>query len=139
MTRVAPEPDLADTHVQDAMHRGLVTCPPGTSLRVVARILAAHRIHAVVVADDHAHERAGVWGVVSDIDVVTRLAAAAGDETAGSAAELPPCFVAPDDTLAQAVRLMAEHGVAHLLVADPASGRPLGVLSTLDVAEALSV
>jgi CBS domain-containing protein len=92
-----------------------------------------------VVADNHAHERAGVWGVVSDIDVVTRLAAAAGDETAGSAAELPPCFVAPDDTLAHAVRLMAEHGVAHLLVADPASGRPLGVLSTLDVAEALSV
>ena len=138
MTRLAPESDLARTHVQDAMHRGLVTCPPTTSLRVVARILAAHRIHAVVVADDHAHEQDGVWGVVSDVEVVTRLATAAAEETAGSVAELPPCFVAPDDTLAHAVLLMAEHGVAHLLVADPASGRPLGVLSTLDVAEALS-
>ena len=138
MTGAAPEFDLAGMHVEDAMHRGLVTCPPRTSLRVVARILAAHRIHAVVVADDHAHEQAGVWGVVSDVDVVSRLATAGADETAGSAAELPPCFVAPSDTLAHAVRLMAEHGVAHLLVADPVSGRPLGVLSTLDVAEALS-
>jgi len=138
MSDIAAKPDLARTHVQDAMHPGLVTCPPATSLRVVARILAAHRIHAVVVADGHAHERTGVWGVVSGLDVVTRLATADADETAGSVAELPPCFVAPDDTLAHAVRLMAEHGVAHVLVADPASGRPLGVLSTLDVAEALS-
>ena len=138
MTGIATESDLACTHVEDAMHRGLVTCPPATSLRVVARILAAHRIHAVVVALDHAHEQAGVWGIVSDVDVVTRLATASADETAGSAATLPPCFIAPDDTLAHAVRLMAEHSVAHLLVADPVSGRPLGVLSTLDVAEALS-
>ncbi len=138
MTGLATESDLARARVEDAMHRGVVTCPPGTSLRVVARLLAAHRIHAVVVADDHAHERAGVWGIVSDVAVVNRLATARADETAGSAAVLPPCFIAPDDTLAHAVQLMAEHGVAHLLVADPVSGRPLGVLSTLDIAEALS-
>ena len=138
MTRFAAESDLGRTHVEDAMHRGLVTCPPTTSLHVVARILAAHRIHAVVVADDRAHEQDGIWGVVSDVDLVTRLAAASADETAGSAAEPPPCLVAPGDTLAYAVQLMAEHGVAHLLVADPVTGRPLGVLSTLDVAEALS-
>ena len=138
MPGLAPESDFACARVEDAMHRGLVTCPPATSLRVVARILAAHRIHAVVVADDHAHEQAGVWGIVSDVDVVTRLATACADESAGSAAALPPCFIAPDDTLAHAVRLMAEHGVAHLLVADPVNGRPLGVLSTLDIAEALS-
>jgi CBS domain-containing protein len=138
MAGVAPESELGRTRVEEVMHRGLVTCTPGTSLRAVARILAAHRIHAVVVADDRAHERAGVWGVVSDVDVVTRLATAAGDDTAGSVAELPPCFVAPDDTLEHAVRLMTEQRVAHLLVADPVSGRPLGVLSTLDVAEALS-
>ncbi|HYK07486.1 MAG TPA: CBS domain-containing protein [Gaiellaceae bacterium] len=138
MTGVAPEPDLACTSVADVMHRGLVTCPPGTPLRTVARILAAHRIHAVVVADGHAHDAAGVWGVLSDIDVVARLATASPDETAGSAADLPPCVVAPDDTVAHAAQLMAEHGIAHLLVADRVSGRPLGVISTLDVAEALS-
>jgi CBS domain-containing protein len=138
MAGVAPDTELGQTRVEEVMHRGLVTCAPGTPLRVVARILAAHRIHAVVVADGRAHEQAGVWGVVSDVDVVTRLASASGEGTAGSAAELPPCVVAPEDTLEHAVRLMAEHRVAHLLVADPASGRPLGVLSTLDVAEALS-
>ena len=138
MKGLAPEPDLACTSVEEVMHRGLVSCPPGTSLRTVARILAAHRIHAVVVADDHAHEIAGVWGVVSDIDVVVRLATASPDETAGTAAQLPPCIVAPDETVAHAAQLMAEHGIAHLVVADRASGRPLGVISTLDVAEALS-
>jgi CBS domain-containing protein len=28
---------------------------------------------------------------------------------------------------------MAEHGVSHLVVRDPASGQPIGILSTLDV------
>ena len=138
MTGLTSDPDLACTSVEEVMHRGLVTCPPATPLRTVARILAAHRIHAVVVADDHAHEAAGVWGVVSDIDVVARLATPSPGDTAGTAAGLPPCLVAPDDTVAHAAQLMAEHAIAHLLVADRVSGRPLGVISTLDVAEALS-
>jgi CBS domain-containing protein len=138
MAGVAPESDLAHTRVEQVMHRGLVTCAPGTSLRTVARILAAHRIHAVVVADDRAHQAADVWGVVSDADVVSRIAAGSLDEAAGIAAELPPCFVNPGDTVEHAARLMVEHRVTHVVVADPLSGRPLGVLSSLDVAEAAS-
>jgi CBS domain-containing protein len=119
------------------MHRGLVTCTPETPLRSVARILAAHRIHAVVVADDRARDVGRVWGVISDQDLIRRLTASP-EQTAGSAAVRPPCFVAPQDTLARAARLMAEEGVAHLLVVEPEAGRPVGVLSTLDVAGALS-
>ena len=37
---------------RDAMHPGVITCPPTATLRTVGRILAAHRIHAVVVASE---------------------------------------------------------------------------------------
>ena len=33
-----------------------------------------------------------------------------------------------------AAHRMVEHGVSHLVVVDPASGYPVGILSTLDVA-----
>ena len=70
-------------------------------------ILAAHRIHAVVVADDHAHERPA-GGIVSDVDVVTTGETRADEPSAA-------CFVAPA-TLAHAVRSWPST-VAHLLVA----------------------
>jgi CBS domain-containing protein len=34
---------------------------------------------------------------------------------------------------------MAQHGIAHLAVVEPASGRPIGVISTLDIARAIAV
>ena len=49
------------------MQPGIVTCRPEATLRTVAGILAAHRIHAVVVVSDDVD--AG-WLVVSDRDVV---------------------------------------------------------------------
>ena len=45
----------------------------------------------------------------------------------------PAITVAPDLPLARAGELMVREGVTHLLVADPASGLPVAVLSTLDV------
>jgi CBS domain-containing protein len=137
-TGASPNPELAQTRVEDVMHRGLVTCSPDTPLRKVAAILAAHRIHAVVVADRHAQAEHDVWGVVSDLDVVAHLARAHGDATAGAAAAAPPCVVVPSEPLSHAARLMATLGVAHVLVVDPADRRPVGVVSTLDVANAVS-
>ena len=47
-------------------------------------------------------------------------------------------MVSPGESLQRAAQLMTEHGTAHLVVVEPASGRPVGVLSTLDVAAALA-
>jgi CBS domain-containing protein len=55
--------------------------------------------------------------------------------TAGSAAATPVVIVSPGDTLDHAARLMVESKATHLIVVDPGSVRPMGVLSTLDVAE----
>ena len=45
--------------------------------------------------------------------------------------------VSPQESLEQAVQLMDEHETAHLVVVSPDTGRPVGMLSTLDVARAV--
>ena len=42
------------------------------------------------------------------------------------------------DTLLHATHLMEQHGVTHLVVVAEEGGRPVGVLSTLDVARSLA-
>ena len=41
-----------DLRVTDVMTQQLVTCPPTASLRAVAALMGAHRVHCVVVADE---------------------------------------------------------------------------------------
>jgi CBS domain-containing protein len=42
-------------------------------------------------------------------------------------------MVSPRESLRRAAQLITEHATAHLVVVDPATGRPVGVISTLDV------
>lgn len=131
-------PALEDFRVHNAMHPGVLTCPPDMPLRMVAQMMARYRIHCVVVfADpDEAHLEGHVWGVVSDLDLV----AAADDldgRTAGATAATEVVTVPADATLEEARRLMLDHQVAHLVVVHPRNERPVGVLSTLDIARVL--
>ncbi len=51
------------------------------------------------------------------------------------------CLVSPITTiepLARAVQLMVEHEASHLVVVERRSRRPIGVLSTLDVARSVA-
>jgi CBS domain-containing protein len=129
---------LAHVRVGDAMHQGITSCSAETPLRGVARLLATKRIHCVAVAD-HPPANVADWAVVSDLDLVT---AAATDDldsrTAGEIAATEALVVSAAEPLQRAAQLMAEHQVAHLLVVDAAGGRPVGVLSTLDVAGLLA-
>jgi CBS domain-containing protein len=128
--------DLEAALAADHMHAGVLACAPETSLADVARMMARHRIHCVVVLGDGADHSS--WGVVSDVDLVELAAAGTIDgSTAGYAAATPTIVVHPGDTLAHAAQLMAENGVTHLIVAKSQPGRPLGVLSSLDLARAL--
>lgn len=118
------------------MHTGVLTTDPTTPLRVVARLMSQQRVHAVAVADpEHARRP---FGIVSALDVVA--AAAAGvDETAGEAASTEVVTVGANDSLDHAAQVMLEHRLTHLIVVDPASGHPCGVLSALDIASAYAV
>jgi CBS domain-containing protein len=46
--------------------------------------------------------------------------------------------VLPDASIAEAGGLMAQYGIAHLAVIEPGSKRPIGVVSTLDIARAVA-
>jgi CBS domain-containing protein len=132
--RAAPASALI--RVSHAMHKGVLTCPKDASLAHVAELMASHRVHCVVVADEL--EGVGsVWGIVSDLD----LAAAASvrdldEQTAGATAATAVLTVSPEETVQRAAQLMTEHGASHLVVVD-STRRPIGILSTLDVAAAL--
>jgi CBS domain-containing protein len=132
---------LGELLVADAMTTGVISCPMEASLRAVARLMAHHRVHAVYVFD-YGHEddeTAALWGLVSDLDLV---AAARGDFAAGCAGRssvTPLVTVTSDDSLDHAAQLMVENEVSHLAVIDPENKRPVGVLSTLDLARVLAI
>jgi CBS domain-containing protein len=126
-----PQTQLAHVRVSDAMHTGILTTDPSTPLRVVARLMVDQRVHAVAVSEpDHGRRP---WGIVSTLDIAA--AAAAGvDDTAGDAAGTDIVTVSASDSLDYAAQIMAENKVTHLIVVDPATGHPAGILSSLDVA-----
>jgi CBS domain-containing protein len=130
---------LETTRVEDVMHEGVVTCSLYAPMSVVARTMAENRIHCVVVWNEPArNERAEVWGVVSDLDLVKMAATQElSARTAGASAATPALMIAPEETLQRAAQLMSEHEVTHLVVVDPGTAKPVGVLSTLDLAGVL--
>jgi CBS domain-containing protein len=130
---------LDATTVADVMHNGVVTCSLYAPMTDVARKMATNRIHCVVVWNEPArNETAELWGVVSDLDLV-RVAAAEdlSVRTAGESAATPPLTISRDETLRRAAQMMAEHEMTHLVVVDPSTKKPVGVLSTLDVSAVL--
>jgi CBS domain-containing protein len=126
---------LGSPTVADAMHHGIVTCPPSAGLREVAELLSEHGVHCAVVAEPPDGEAGTLWGIVSDVDLMRGLGSPV-PLTAGNLAALDLVTVAPEDELEHAARLMGEHDVAHLIVME--NGRPTGVLSTLDIARAVT-
>lgn len=133
--------DLDMATVADAMTWGLVSCVPESSLRAVARLMAEKRIHAVYVFDygEEDDEQAELWGLVSDLDVAAAALSENLDEmTAANSAVAPLVTVASTDPLGWAAQLMSENSVSHLAVIDSQSGRPAGVISTLDVARVVA-
>jgi CBS domain-containing protein len=130
---------LTERPVAEVMHNRIVTCSSETPLRTVARMMASYRIHSVIVHDEHRRDGENRWGVVSDRDVVAAIALGEIDDaTAGSTAATEFVTVAPDETLGRAAQILGEHEIAHLVVVDRTTNRPLGVLSTLDIASAVA-
>jgi CBS domain-containing protein len=123
-------PSFEHARVADAMRTGVISCPPDTSMEAVARIMATNHVHAVVISG---LAGGAPWGVVTDHDLLS-VAHEAPARLAGSCATADPVMVKPSQPLEEAVKLMCDHDVTHLLVGDPGSGHPIGVLSSLDVA-----
>lgn len=131
---------LAQVTVAETMTAGVINCAPDTPLRTVAKLMATYRVHAVFVFD-HAHDSDDafeLWGLVSDLDLVAGARVGLDERTAGESAVAPLVTILGSDTLDHAADLMASNGVSHLAVLDASTPRPVGVISTLDIARAIA-
>ena len=104
-------------------------------------MMSTYRVHAVLVTAHGEEElpRGGVWGIVTDTDLLR--AAEAGDlseQTARTIATTPVHSVTTSDEPARAAQLMVEHDVSHLIVIETSFGEADGVISTLDITRALA-
>jgi CBS domain-containing protein len=94
-------------------------------------------VHAIVMlletVDPDGEISRRPWAVVTDHDVL-RSAAFIADRTAGDVATGEVLLARPDDRLPDVAERMLEHDTSHVVVVEPRTGRPVGVLSTLDIA-----
>jgi CBS domain-containing protein len=111
------------TTVATVMHRGLISCRPDAPFVAVARTMAAHRIHCVVVPDHGLELAAALDGSVSATAAELARAAPTLDES---------------DSLERAASVFRQHAATHALVCDRGTGRVTGVLSALDLADAFA-
>ena len=128
-------PSLQHATVSDAMHPGILACEPDASLPEVARMMATHHVHCVaVVGVSHEEPSCGVWSVISDLDLFRAAIRDGGAPTARAIAQQPLVTVEPSVPLREAGELMLAHGVSHLVVTQPGTQSPIGILSTADIA-----
>ena len=125
-------PSFEHAFVADVMRHGVISCEPESSLRDVARIMSSYHIHAVVVA-----LRDNIWGVISAGDVLKAAGTERERYDAGEVAATEFVSTTSEATLEEAAQIMREHDVEHLVVVE-ASGKPIGMLSSLDVAGAIA-
>jgi CBS domain-containing protein len=131
-------PRISVIRVGEAMHAGVFTCEREALLSEVAGQMARELVHCIVV-ESGSGDAGPPWGIISDLDLVAAASVRDLDEQcAGGSAATPVVMVSPAETLERAAQLMTEHGTAHLIVVDPVQQRPIGVLSTLDIAGALT-
>ena len=131
---LAPDDDAqvmrtgGDTRVVDAMHRGVIACEAASSALTLARVMAAHRIHCVVV------KTADAPRLVTDGELAAALYDGQLERRTAEELSRPAPLLRLDDTLAFALARMHEDGVTHAIVVTPSFGL-LGVVSVIDLVE----
>jgi CBS domain-containing protein len=121
-----------ESTVGAAMHRGVITCSPDSSGVTVARIMAAHHIHSVVVSGGSSS------CIITDTDLAAALHDGVLSTTTATEIARVSLVVATSDALQGAAERMHEHGTTHAVVVEPSSGELIGILSVLDIANAFA-
>jgi CBS domain-containing protein len=125
-------PRLKHARVADAMRHGILSCSADASLRDAARTMSSHHVHTIMVTDP---ADGSPWEILSDSALLNALLDFDGDERLlREVADRDLSTISSSEPLAAAAELMRDRGIAHLVVRDAQSGRPTGMLSTLDVA-----
>jgi CBS domain-containing protein len=128
-------PSLDHATVSDAAHPGIVSCDAEATLTEVARLMATHHVHCIAVMGS---AESTVWGIVSDLDLLAHGLSNGTERIAGSLVGDTIISVEPSMPLADAAELMLNRRVSHMVVVEPQTQRPVGILSTLDIAGILA-
>ena len=134
-------PAFEHATVADAMRAGIISCSAGMSVRAVADMMASYHVHAIVVEGVDSESSAGPgqgWGIVSDVELAGAAARGKLHATAGELVGPDAIVIDPAEPLKRAAELMSQHGVSHLIVSTAADARPVGIISTLDLAVVLA-
>jgi len=132
-------PHFEHATVADAMHPGILSCDADATLTEVARMMSSHHVHCIVVrgaAESQAGE--SVWGIISDFDLLRAGMNPDAPDTAAALAGQPIISVETSTPLRDAAQLMLANGVSHVVGVEPGTHRPVGILSTLDIAGVLA-
>lgn len=110
------------------------TCPPGSSIRDVLRVLLMAQQNSVVVVDDE-----GIYGVATPRDMVrafadgVRSSGSIGDWLRGLPSGAGNRMVPSNARLVDAAATMTARGLNHLVVVIPGSMVVVGTVSSLDL------
>jgi len=108
----------------------IITIRPDTTIDETSRLLAKHRIGAVLVTD----EAEQIVGVISERDIVAGLASQGASVAGRSVADFMTRDVltcTPSDSIADIMGVMTTRRIRHLPVLD--GGRLVGIVSIGDV------
>ena len=123
---------MNDERVRQFMRRGAITCSEGTSLRFVAQIMVVNRIRYCVVTNEK-HE---VVGLISADNIINAFGMDF-DQTKARDLLSPDTIVTvtPLTILKEAVALMAEKRIEHLIVVSERAGSKavIGMLCSVDI------
>lgn len=129
-------PRLEHARVADAMRHGLLSCPADASLRAAARTMSTQHVHMILATDP---ADGSPVGALSDQGLLRAVLEHRNDDPElGEVVERDMDTISSAEPLAEAIELMRERGTSHLIVRDAQTGRPSGVLSTLDIAGVLA-
>lgn len=118
----------SERHVGSVMHKGVIGCKPSTPLEEVVRIMADTNVQVVVVTgpDEEA------LGTISQMDILPFYGQELKGLKARDVMRTKVIAVSPDILLAEAIRIMVERGISHLVVSERGDVglRALGILTT---------
>ena len=120
-----------DRKIRDVMTPNPRTVEPSTTVQEAAKVMRDEDVGPVPIV-----ENGSVTGIVTDRDIVLNVVAEGKDATSTSVSEIASgdlITVDPEQTLEEALRLMAQHQVRRLPVCED-DGRLVGIVAQADIA-----
>jgi CBS domain-containing protein len=128
-----PSPMGANINVNGIMRKTLACCLPETPLRDVAKAMVEHNCGAIPVVETK--ETMRLIGILTDRDIVCRTVAVGKNPlemTVKQCMSSPVVVLAPEVTLEECCRAMAENQVRRIPVSDE-RGRCVGLVTQAHV------